>query len=189
MHHRCTIFRIAAPGLFLLLLLLASGCGGGKSPAATDGSAGSTTGSTPPAASASHVPLTSKRQYEHAMQVLGSSLETSLRLAGEVELAEAGKKSANSADASALESARRALRSAAVGLKRIVPPGQIRDAHALLIKGVLEYATELGRVISQLHAGGAPVVVLQTILRLKGVLDMQRASIQLAKRGYSIVAG
>jgi hypothetical protein len=123
------------------------------------------------------------------MQALGSSLGASLRLAGEIELASAGTSSARSRDANALENAQLALRSTAVALTRIVPPPGVRSDHALLIKGVLEYADELDGVIAALQAGGPPNVVLPRMLRFKGVFDMQRASIALERRGYSIVAG
>jgi hypothetical protein len=123
------------------------------------------------------------------MQALGSSLGASLRLAGEIELASAGTKSAPSRDANALENAQVALRSAAIALTRIDPPPAARSEHALLIRGVLEYADELDGVIAALHAGVPPNAVLQRILRFKGVFDMQRASIALERRGYSILGG
>lgn len=184
-------FRLAAAALVALVSVLASGCGGSGTSAST--STGAAAASAAPAAPAPTggpaSALSPKQRYEHAMQALGSSLGASLRLAGEIELASAGTKSARSRDANALVNAQLALRSAAVALTRIVPPPEVRSEHALLIRGVLEYADELSGVISALHAGGPPNVVLQRILRFKGVLDMQRASIGLEQRGYSVVAG
>ena len=168
----------------LAACLLASGCGGSGAPKASPGtpSTPASTGTQPPR-------LTPKGRYERAMQVLGAELGSSLRLAGEIELSAAGKSSAGAKDANALKQARLALRSAAVQLGRITPPPGLRGAHALLVKAVNEYADELGGVINRLEAGGPPVTVLLEIFRLKGVRDMQRASIQIAKKGYSIVAG
>jgi hypothetical protein len=123
------------------------------------------------------------------MKVLGTTLGAALRLAGESELAAARTKTADQQDVRALRKAQVALRGAAVTLGRIHPPADVRAAHALLIKGVKEYATELDSVIAKLEAGGAPVTVLQEITRLKGVQDMQQASIEIAERGYSIVQG
>jgi hypothetical protein len=184
-----TFLRLAAPTLVALVALIASGCGGSAAPATTSTAPATASAAPPSTTSTPAVALSPKQRYEHAMQALGSSLGASLRLAGEIELASAGTKSARSRDANALENAQVALRSAAIALTRIDPPPAVRSDHALLIKGVLEYADELDGVIAALHAGGRPNVVLQRILRFKGVLDMQRASIALARQGYSIVAG
>jgi hypothetical protein len=186
-----TAFRLASAALAALISVLASGCGGSGTPAATS-TAAATTSATAAASTttgSSADALTPKQRYEHAMQALGSSLGASLRLAGEIELASAGTKVARSRDANALENAQVALRSAAVALARIVPPPGVRSEHALLIKGVAEYANELDGVIAALRAGATPGVVLQRILAFKGVRDMERASIQLQTRGYNISAG
>ena len=87
------------------------------------------------------------------------------------------------------EKAQVALRAAVVTLTKIRPPAGVRGAHALLIEGVEEYANELDAVIAKLEAGGAPVTILQEILHLKGVQDMQQASVEIAEHGYSIVSG
>lgn len=121
------------------------------------------------------------------MQTLGAKLSSSLQRAGDTELASAGKAEEAQKDVKALEGARVALRSAAVQLARIVAPLPARSANALLLKGVEEYADELAGVIDALDAGGAPVTVLQRIFQLRGVLDMQRASIELERKGYDIV--
>ena len=130
-----------------------------------------------------------KARYEVEMKVLGTTLGASLRLAGETELAAAKTKTARQQDVRALRKAQVALRAAVVALGKIRPPADIRPEHALLLKGVEEYATELNSVIAKLEAGGAPVTVLQDILHLKGVEDMQRASAEIAEHGYSIVPG
>jgi hypothetical protein len=176
---------LKAAALCSAVCLLASGCGASGTPKVVSPGTPSTPASTGP----QRATLTAKGRYERAMQLLGGTLGSSLRLAGEIELAAAGKKSAAVKDATALKQARVALRSAAIRLGRIKPPPEIRAAHALLVRAVKEYADELGGVISRLEAGGAPVTVLQEILRFRGVKDMQRASIQIAKKGYSIVAG
>ncbi len=134
-------------------------------------------------------PSPAKARYEIAMKTLGTSLEASLRLAGESELAAATSKTATGQDVRALRNAQTALRAAAVTLARIDAPAGLRHAQALLIKGVEEYASGLDGVIAQLRAGGAPRTVLQQVLHLKGLRDMQRASIEIAQHGYSIVAG
>jgi hypothetical protein len=184
---------LAAPAGFALLCLAVAGCGGGSVAASSDTSARAA--STPQRSAGSVAPvdrsaaLAAKLKYERAMQTLGGQLESSLRLAGDIEVASGGRQSAAAKDAKALEQARIALRRAAAKLERIVPPPSLRPAQGLLITGVSKYADELGRVIAQLEAGGAPVVVLQNILRFQGIKDMERASIQIEKKGYSIVAG
>jgi hypothetical protein len=182
----------AAPFLALLCLAIA-GCGGGGRAATT--STGASSRSAPSSQRGASAPvrppvgLTAKQKYERAMQALGGELESSLQLAGDTELASAGTKSATTRDAKALVKARIALRTAAAKLARIVPPPSVRSAQALLLKGVTEYADELGSVIDQLEAGSPPVAVLQNILRFQGVKDMETASIQIERKGYSIVAG
>ena len=190
-NHPFVLFLAVTP-IFALLCLTVAGCGGSMA-ASTDTSvrAASTSQQSTSSVAPAHrsAALTAKLKYERAMQTLGGHLQSSLRLAGKIEVASAGTRSATAKDAKALGQARIALRSAAAKLERIVPPPSLRSAHALLIKGVDEYADELGGVIHQLQAGGAPVVVLQRILRFQGVKDMERASIQIEKGGYSIVAG
>ena len=123
------------------------------------------------------------------MKALGTTLGASLRLAGETELAAAKTTTATGQDVRALRKAQVALRAAVVTLAKMRPPADVRHAHALLIKGVKEYATELDSVIAKLEAGGAPVTVLQEILHFKGVQDMQKASVEIAEHGYTIVPG
>jgi hypothetical protein len=124
------------------------------------------------------------------MKTLGTTLGASLRLAGETELAAAASKTARQQDARALRKAQVALRGAVATLSRIHAPADIRQAQSLLVKGVKEYAAELDSVIAKLQASSAPTsTVLHTILHLKGLKDMQRASVEIAQHGYSIVAG
>lgn len=173
---------LAAAALSAGLCLAVMGCGANGT-----STAGVTTASTTPSTSTESAPLKAKRTYEREMQRLGGKLGATLRVAGTIELAAQGKGAAGAKDANALENARVALRSAAVQLARIEPPPDVRSAHALLVSGVNEYADELGAVIDKLHAGGAPVTVLQRIFKFKGVKDMERASIQIEKKGYDIV--
>jgi hypothetical protein len=176
---------LAGVGACVILALAAAGCGGDSTPTPTTTAVTTTASSA--ARSVPAKPRTPKQRYELAMRTLGAKLSSSLQIAGDVELAEAGKAKEAEKDAQALGNARVALRSAAAQLARIVVPAPARPATALLLKGVREYADELGGVIDALNAGGAPVAVLQQIYRLKGVLDMQRASIELERKGYDIV--
>ncbi len=121
------------------------------------------------------------------MQSLGAKLQSSLQVVGEIELASEGTATENAKDLNALGQARAALRAAAAKLALIVAPAAIRTDQALLLKGVHDYADELQSVINQLDKGGAPVTVLQDILTLRGVKEMQQASIAIAKKGYNIV--
>src|SRR5579872_172551 len=176
---------IAGAGGGAFLVLAVAGCADGSNPRPATTAVTTTAPSASPSLSAT-LP-TPKQRYELAMRTLGAKLSSSLRVAGDIELAEAGKAEEAEKDARALGNARLALRSAAARLARIVAPAPARAANALLLRGVKEYADELGGVIDALQAGGAPVTVLQRIFGLKGVLDMQRASIELEREGYDIV--
>jgi hypothetical protein len=123
------------------------------------------------------------------MKALGTTLGASMRLAGETELAARASGTARNKDVQALRQAQRALRSAAIDLAKIRPPADIRRPQALLLQGVKEYAAELDSIIAKLKAGGTPTTVLQKILALKGIKDMQHASIEIEQRGYDIVSG
>jgi hypothetical protein len=144
------------------LALLAAGCGGGG------------------ASNSASSPSQSFSSYETAMQQLGQSLGSAIRTAGNANInASAGTIADN------LTKVQRLLRGAAVKLEKITPPDKVTAAHRLLITGVREYATELGGVITQLKHGNK--AALGSVLTLKGIKDMQRASQSIQKAGYVIV--
>jgi hypothetical protein len=116
------------------------------------------------------------------MRRLGSTLAASIRSAA---TADSRENTAPATVAANLVKIQRALRSAADVLAAIGPPAAIRSDHALLLKGVREYAAELDEVISQLRGG--QVTALKTITTLRGVRDMQRATYAILQKGYPIV--
>jgi hypothetical protein len=76
------------------------------------------------------------------------------------------------------------LRSTAVKLDNITPPSGAAAGHALLIKGVREYADELDGVIAKVQRGNlrAPY----EINNLRGIHDMNKATEEITKAGYVI---
>jgi hypothetical protein len=175
--------RLAALATCAIVGAALTGAGSPSSAKAVE----TTTGRVTKTPSTRRKPETQTAEYERAMRTLGEKLSASLQLAYEIEVTSAGTKKAASKDAIALENARVALRETAIQLRRIVPPRRARSAQTLMVKGVIEYAEELGGVIVALDAGEDPVAVLPRILDFKGVKDMQNASLELERKGYNIV--
>jgi len=159
-----------------VLAFTATGCGGG----AKSGSAAATTQSQSPSTRASASRAGSS--YVARMRRLGSTLAASIRSAA---AADSRENTAPATVAANLVKIQRALRSAAIALASIGPPASIRSDHALLLKGVREYATELDGVIRRLRGG--QVTALKAIPTLRGVRDMQRATYAIVEKGYPIV--
>lgn len=76
------------------------------------------------------------------------------------------------------------LRKAAAQLAKIIPPSDVRGPHEQLRRGVLDYAAELSSIIASIHAGR--LAALQTIATLKGVEEMESATIAITHKGYAI---
>ena len=147
-----------------VVMLVAAGCGGGG------GSSGSSAANQ------------SFNSYESAMQALGRQLGSAI--------AASGNKNISASPAVITHNLRQvqvALRAAAGKLERITPPDNVKAQHRLLIKGVREYANELDGVIAQVNKGNSRFA-LGSIVTLKGVKDMERATKSIAKAGYVIVA-
>jgi hypothetical protein len=164
MHLRTSCVVVAAA-------LAASGCGGAGSPKGTE-----SVRSTSPAAA----PSDAESAYVVRMRALGASLAAATSLAGARNSASAPAK-----DAANLVRVQRALRRTAAGLEAITPPGPVRADHALLLKGVREYASELSGVIRRVRSG--QVAALHSIPSLRGLHDMKRASDAFLQKGYQIV--
>ena len=179
-----TVLRASAAGLCAALVL--AGCGSSAKTGSTTTAASGSTTATPTVTAAAVPARTPKARYEEAMQLLGTKLQSSLQLAGDVELGAAGTATAGAKDAAALTKAQSALQAAAVKLAMIAAPQALQTDQALLLKGVREYAVELGSIIAQLKAGKTPSVVIRSMLGLKGIKDMETASLQIAKKGYNI---
>jgi hypothetical protein len=116
------------------------------------------------------------------MRRLGSTLSASIRT---VATADSKPNTSPATVAANLAKVQTALRRAASALETIKPPARVRSDHALLVKGVREYADELNGVIRQLRGGQA--IALKKIPTLRGVRDMQRASYAIVQKGYAIV--
>lgn len=116
------------------------------------------------------------------MRRLGSTLSASIAT---IANADSKPNTSPKTVAGNLAKVQRALRHAAAVLATIQPPARVRADHALLVKGVREYASELSGVIERLKGG--QVVALKTIPTLRGVRDMQRASYAIVQKGYAIV--
>jgi hypothetical protein len=158
-------------GLVLLLLgaalaVAGAACGGGGSSSGTangEGEGGFT-------------------QYETQMQALGNTLAETLMSTG------TANRTATDAQIKAnLRKNQRALRAAASKLEKITPPPEAAAGHALLRKGVLEYADEIDGLITQLAKGNKQAVYQVTAL--KGVKDMTKGTQAISKAGYIIVLG
>ena len=149
--------------------IVVAGCGGGGSRATDEN------GNAPAANSGFSA-------YETSMQRLGVSLGTTLGRVGSANRAAEPAQIARN-----LRTAQRELRATATKLTQITPPEKIKAQHALLTKGVREYADELDGVIARVKRGNPDAV--REILTLKGVKDMTRASAAIAKAGYTIVLG
>jgi hypothetical protein len=145
--------------------VLAAGCGGGSGTKSAD--------TTP------SVNRTAFSDYEMQMQQLGQSLGRTLASLG------AANKSADTPTVvKDLKQVQKELRSTAAKLEAITPPPKITAQHALLRKGVLEYADELDGVITRYKAGDKQAAF--RVADLKGVKDMQKATAAISKAGYVI---
>ncbi len=118
--------------------------------------------------------------YERAMQRLGLKLSSTLR-----SIARTNSTTSATTDVTNLERVQRELNDTAAQLARIVPPAKIAAPHALLLRGVREYAQELTGVIGRLQKG--ELGALHLIPSLRGVKDMGRASREIANAGYDII--
>ena len=146
-----------------VVALAAAGCGGGGA---------ATTAAVPKVAP-------TESSYVQSMRRLGRALSQTLTAVGAANGASVAK------DAGNLRVAQRALRRAARSLAAITPPERVRAEHALLLRGVREYAQELNGVIARLKKG--QIRALRMIPTLKGVRDMERASNAIVAKGYEIL--
>ena len=119
--------------------------------------------------------------YELQMQNLGHTLGAAIISAGNANISATPARIARN-----LRHVQVLLRAAATKLEQITPPATIRAPHELLLKGVREYEQELNGVIAQVKSGNQREA-LGSILTLKGVLDMSRASKSISKAGFVIV--
>jgi hypothetical protein len=146
------------------------GCGGSSSSNSTDSSSPSSPGFS---------------KYETEMQALGVQLGAELARLGQSNVGVPPKVIAQHLVAVQVQ-----LRSTADKLAAITPPEAIKADHALLLKGVREYANGLDPLIVKLRAPTsdklAYLAILRTIASLKGVKDMQNASLAITKAGYLI---
>ena len=156
------------PALAAAVVAIAAGCGG---------SGNSTAG---PASSSSGFSA-----YELKMQALGVQLGATLARIGLSNVGVPPKVIAKH-----LEVAQLQLRNAAAKLAAIKAPDKIKADQALLLKGVREYADGLSSLIAQLRAPArdnlAYLSILHEIDTLKGVKEMQSASLAITKAGYLI---
>ena len=149
--------------LAAVLAAFAAGCGGGGS------------------SSSSGSDQQEFSSYETAMQSLGQKLGLAIQTAGNGNISASSAKVVKN-----LQHVQVLLRNAATKLEQITPPDKVSAAHALLIRGVREYATELDGVIKTAKTGDTRGA-LSSIFALKGLKDMQRASQSIQKAGYVIV--
>jgi hypothetical protein len=119
--------------------------------------------------------------YETSMQALGRTLGAAITASGNANIS-----ATPAAIARNLRRVQVELRTAAVKLEKITPPAQVRAQHELLTKGVREFADELDGVIAQAKSGNQRQA-LGSIVTLKGIKDMSRASQAIAKAGFVIV--
>jgi hypothetical protein len=152
----------------------AGGCGGG-------GKSGTTTATQSRSQTTSAPAAHTRSPYVVRMRRLGSALAASIRL---VANADSRQNTAPTTVAANLVKIQHALRRAADSLASIGPPAPIRSDHALLLRGVREYADELGVVIRRLRGG--ELTALKAIPTLRGVRDMQRATYAIMEKGYPI---
>lgn len=164
--------RVSASCALSIAAVAAAGCGGGGStPTTTAAIAPATT-----AAATTHAGT----PYVVRMRKLGLKLATTITVATSTN-----SKTAPAKDAANLVKVQHALMRAAAGLDAISPPTAVRADHALLLKGVREYASELDGVIRKIRAG--QVAALGSITNLRGLADMKRASDAIVAKGYPIV--
>jgi len=148
------------------LAVAGAGCGGGGSSSSStngDGEGGFT-------------------QYETQMQALGTTLAETL-----ISTGTANRTGTDAQIKANLRKNQRALRAAASKLDQITPPPEAAAGHALLKKGVLEYADEINALIAQVDRGNKQAIFRVTAL--KGVKDMTKGTQAISKAGYIIVLG
>ncbi|MDX6442547.1 MAG: hypothetical protein QOE43_2276 [Gaiellaceae bacterium] len=162
--------RVRTACAFVALVFAAAGCGAGAS-------SSTTTAATRTVAAA---PSTANDTYVTRMRKLGVTLSTAITLASQTNSA-----TAPATDAANLVRVQRALIHAAAALAAITPPSNVRADHALLLKGVREYASELNGVIRRVRRG--QVAALHSIPNLRGLHDMKRGSDAILAKGYAIV--
>jgi len=133
--------------------------------------------------------LTPKTIYEQKMQVLNQELDSVLSAVAGANNSQtsSGQSLPPKTEAANLQIAQTEMTRAAVKLAKIVPPDNVKAAHALLLKGLREDAVELQTVIDKLKHGASPLTVLPTLLKMKGLKEMQAASATIAKAGYDIL--
>jgi hypothetical protein len=167
----------------LVLVLAVAGCGGGSKK--------STATTTATAAQKPAVTSAQKLAYEEQMKKLGESLGKVLAQIGSsdqgyiTDAGAAGRTTVEIGVVKNLKKGQRNLRAAAVKLAAIKAPDDIKAQHAALRRAVLEYASELNKVIVQVKAGN--ISDLGSIANLPGVLAMEKASNAITAKGYSIL--
>ena len=110
------------------------------------------------------------------MKAIGKSLSASVSAFGSLT---------NAADAvKALTAAQTALRGAADRIAAITPPDAIKSQHAQLIKGVRDFADELGPIVAKLKKGD--MTALSTPGTLKGLAEIQASATAISNKGYKI---
>jgi len=161
------VHRLVAVLVLAGACALLAGCGGGKKTAATTTTGATTTTTT-------HA--MSKSAYVAAMKQIGQSLDATLNgLSAAATPAKA---------ATALVDVQRGLRGAGDRLASITPPPSVRVLHARLVKGLRDFADELGPIIAKLRKGQASA--LAAVPSLKGLREVQSASTAISKKGFAI---
>ena len=135
------------------------------------------------------IKVTSKSVYEQKMQLLNQQLDSVLLAVSNANNSQTpqGTPLPPKSEAENLQVAQNGMRTAAAKLAKIVPPANIKAAHALLLKGLREDTEELTAVIAELKKGADPLTVLPSVLKLKGLQVMRTASVQIEKAGYDIL--
>jgi hypothetical protein len=174
--------RLVSVVVSLGLIGAAAGCGGQPTaPTTTPASAGS---------SSQHQPTSSQKiAYEQAMKKLGASLGSILAHVGasnqRIVRNTPNEQKAVAGVALELRKAQLRLRQAATKLAAMKPPADVKSDHEALRRGVLDYAAELDRTIARVRTGN--FAVLRSIARLKGIKEMDRASLAITRKGYAIL--
>jgi hypothetical protein len=135
------------------------------------------------------IKVTSKSIYEQKMQLLNQQLDSVMLAVSNANNSQTAQGTPLPAktEAENLQIAQNGMETAAGKLAKIVPPADIKAAHALLLKGLREDAAELTPVIAALKKGGDPLKVLPSVLTLKGLQIMRTASVEIEKAGYDIL--
>jgi len=178
---------IAAIVLSIAFTVVVSGCNGHKTNTSVTAASARTDKDTEGAGSSSAGTTKAFQPYLESMRNLGTKLAGFVDSVQAAESAVSGSPDEGTMDATSLRSLQRDLKSVATELATVRPPPAVALDQKLLIKGVREYAAELTGVIIELRSGDDPPTVLASIVSLRGVKEMERASREITRKGYSIV--